>query len=103
MPDNFMHLGFINQLFAGARIIHCVRDPLDTCLSGYMQNFRRGNLQTNDLGHLGAYYRRRVMSIVAGPRDGWIDGARHARIHAPPGHALQASPGNFQQLRSSTA
>ena len=63
MPYNFRHLGFINQLFAGARIIHCVRDPLDTCLSSYMQNFRRGNLQTNDLGHLGAYYNnyRRLM------------------------------------------
>ncbi len=63
LPYNFRHLGFINQLFAGARIIHCVRDPLDTCLSNYMQNFRRGNLQTNDLGHLGAYYNdyRRLM------------------------------------------
>ena len=63
MPNNFLRLAFINQLFAGARIIHCVRDPLDTCLSNYMQNFSRGNLQSNDLGHLGAYYNdyRRLM------------------------------------------
>ena len=63
LPYNFGHLGFINQLFTSARIIHCVRDPLDTCLSSYMQNFRRGNLQTYDLGHLGAYYNdyRRLM------------------------------------------
>ena len=63
MPNNFLRLGFINQLFAGARIVHCVRDPLDTCLSNYMQNFTRGNLQSNDLGHLGAYFNdyRRLM------------------------------------------
>ena len=63
MPYNFLHLGFISQLFPGARILHCVRDPLDTCLSNYMQNFRRVNLQSNDLGHLGAYYKdyRRLM------------------------------------------
>jgi len=39
MPANFMHLGFIQALFPGARIIHCVRDPLDTGLSCYFQDF----------------------------------------------------------------
>jgi hypothetical protein len=56
MPYNFLHLGLISLLFPRARIIHCVRDPLDTCLSGYFENFRRGNFHTFDLGHLGAYY-----------------------------------------------
>ena len=35
MPANFLHLGLIALLFPKARIVHCVRDPLDTCLSCY--------------------------------------------------------------------
>ncbi len=56
MPYNFLHLGLISQLYPGARVVHCRRDPLDTCLSCYFQNFRRGNFQTYDLGHLGQYF-----------------------------------------------
>lgn len=58
LPYNFQHLGFIAQLFPNARIVHCVRDPLDICLSCYFQDFSRTNFQTYDLGHLGAYYRQ---------------------------------------------
>ncbi len=56
MPYNFLHLGLISLLFPGARIIHCLRDPMDTCTSCYFQGFRAGNAQTFDLGHLGAFY-----------------------------------------------
>lgn len=38
-PLNFLHLGLITRLFPNARIVHCTRDPLDTCLSVYFQNF----------------------------------------------------------------
>jgi tetratricopeptide (TPR) repeat protein len=58
MPANFKHLGLIAQLFPEARIIHCVRDPLDTCLSCYFQHFSPSITYANDLGHLGAYYRQ---------------------------------------------
>ena len=57
MPGNFMYLGFIAQAFPGARIIHCRRDPLDTCLSGYFQNFGGAQTYMNDLGDLGFVYR----------------------------------------------
>ncbi len=56
MPYNFMHLGFIAQLFPGARIVHCRREPMDSCLSCYFQNFSHGNFQTYRLAHLGAFY-----------------------------------------------
>lgn len=39
MPANFIHLGVIHALFPNARVIHCLRDPLDTCLSCYFQDF----------------------------------------------------------------
>jgi tetratricopeptide (TPR) repeat protein len=58
MPYNFERLGLISLLFAGARIIHCRRDPLDSCLSCYFQNFSRGNFQTYNLRHLGLYHRQ---------------------------------------------
>lgn len=43
MPGNLMYLGLISTLFPGAKIIHCVRNPLDTCLSCYFQRFNRSN------------------------------------------------------------
>jgi tetratricopeptide (TPR) repeat protein len=63
MPFNFWHLGLITLLFPGARVIHCLRNPLDTCLSCYFQSFARGNLYSFDLRHAGVYYRqyRRLM------------------------------------------
>ena len=62
LPGNFMHLGLIELLFPGARIIHCMRDPLDTCVSCYSQNFS-GHEYMHDLAHLGVFYReyRRLM------------------------------------------
>jgi tetratricopeptide (TPR) repeat protein len=34
-PFNFLHLGLISRAFPYARIIHCRRHPVDTCLSIY--------------------------------------------------------------------
>lgn len=64
MPGNFLHLGLIAQLFPRARIIHCMRDPLDTCLSCFFQHFGRGLSYTNSLTHVGLFYReyRRLMA-----------------------------------------
>ncbi|HKJ21480.1 MAG TPA: sulfotransferase, partial [Gammaproteobacteria bacterium] len=63
LPANFLHLGLISQLFPDARIIHCVRDPMDTCLSCYFQNFSPAYAYTFRLSHLGEFYRqyRRIM------------------------------------------
>lgn len=64
MPQNFLHLGLIAMLFPVARVIHCVRDPLDTCLSCFFQDFGGDLAYTYDLGDLGFYYReyRRLMA-----------------------------------------
>jgi hypothetical protein len=63
MPANLFGLGLAEVLLPGARVIHCVRNPLDTCLSCYMTYFAFGNEFSADLSHLGAYYRdcRRMM------------------------------------------
>ncbi len=63
MPTNFMHLGFIALLFPRARVVHCLRDPLDSCLSIYFQHFHHGNDYAHDLADIGFFYRqyRRLM------------------------------------------
>ncbi|MHB8256708.1 MAG: tetratricopeptide repeat protein [Acidiferrobacterales bacterium] len=58
MPHNFMYLGLIDLLFPGARIIHCMRDPVDTCLSIYFQRFNDFHAYARDLTSLGRYYRQ---------------------------------------------
>jgi tetratricopeptide (TPR) repeat protein len=56
MPFNFRHLGVIALLFPNARIIHCQRDPLDVCLSGYFAKFREPLDFTFNLIELAKYY-----------------------------------------------
>jgi tetratricopeptide (TPR) repeat protein len=38
-PQNFHYLALIHAVFPRARIIHCRRHPVDTCLSIYFQKF----------------------------------------------------------------
>ncbi|MCB9838773.1 MAG: sulfotransferase [Phycisphaeraceae bacterium] len=62
-PLNFMHLGIISRVFPGARVIHCLRNPIDTCVSCYFHNFIGATAFTDDLAGLGSYYNdyRRLM------------------------------------------
>jgi hypothetical protein len=64
MTQNFLHLGLIALLFPMARVIHCMRDPFDTCLSCYFQDFFGDHPYAYDLADLGFYYRqyRRLMA-----------------------------------------
>ena len=56
MPENYRHLVLIRLLFPDARIIHCTRDPVDTCLSCYFQQFVGYYDYAYDLADLGAHY-----------------------------------------------
>jgi len=57
MPDNFQHLGLINILFPKAKVIHCTREPYDTCLSCYFQQFSGDYPYAYNLENLGYYYK----------------------------------------------
>jgi tetratricopeptide (TPR) repeat protein len=63
MPANFMFLGLIHAALPLARIIHLERNPIDTCLSIYFQNFGSAHSYANDLDDLAHYYSeyRRIM------------------------------------------
>jgi tetratricopeptide (TPR) repeat protein len=55
-PLNFKYLGFILLMFPNAKIIHARRDPIDTCLSCFCQNFTKGQEYSFNLEHLGHFY-----------------------------------------------
>lgn len=57
MPTNFEALWLAELLFPDSRVIHCIRDPRDTCLSCYFTDFAGGNAFAYDLGTLAAYHR----------------------------------------------
>jgi len=54
-PSNFFLLGLIRAVLPRARIIHMQRDPRDTCLSIYFQQFEAANTYANDLQDLAHY------------------------------------------------
>jgi hypothetical protein len=56
MPHNFLNLGLIDRLFPGARVIHCRRNPMDTCLSCFTHDLAGMHTYSNDLATLGTYY-----------------------------------------------
>ena len=55
-PHNYEWLGMIALLFPRAHVIHCRRDPLDNCVSMFMQNFNATHGYNQDLELLGRYY-----------------------------------------------
>jgi tetratricopeptide (TPR) repeat protein len=57
--ENSRNLGLIAVLFPAAPVIHCFRDPRDTCISCYMSSILPGpHPYISDLGDLGFAYRQ---------------------------------------------
>jgi Sulfotransferase family len=79
LPGNFLRIGLIHLMFPNARIIHSMRDPMDTCLSCYSKLFNVGLPFTYDLAELGRYYRA-YSELMA-----------HWRSVLPPGAMLEVS------------
>jgi hypothetical protein len=75
-PENSDFLGLIYSVFPNARVIYMQRDPIDTCLSCYFQQFLTGLNFTLDLSDLAHYYgeHQRIMT--------------HWRAVLPPGFIL---------------
>jgi tetratricopeptide (TPR) repeat protein len=57
-PTNFLYLWLVSLAFPGARVIHCLRDPLDTCLSCYFQNFNSRQPFAGNLHYLEVVYKQ---------------------------------------------
>lgn len=57
MPNNFPLAGLVALILPQARIVNCLRDPVDTGLSCYRQLFARGHHWSYDLEDIAAHYR----------------------------------------------
>jgi tetratricopeptide (TPR) repeat protein len=65
LPANFLNLGLAQLLFPRARVVYCRRDPMDTGLSCFQQDFRSPGMDfARDLSHIGIYQQgcRRLMT-----------------------------------------
>ena len=58
MPSNYYFAGLIHLALPNAKIIHTVRDPVDTCISCFSKLFAGEQNHTYDLSELGRYYQR---------------------------------------------
>jgi hypothetical protein len=85
MPFNFLWVGLVRALLPNARMVHCRRNPVDTCLSIYSTNFRGGFV--SDRAGLVEYYRhyRRLMDHWRAvlPADRLLDVDYEDAIRAP--------------------
>lgn len=63
LPGNFIRLGLIAILFPDAKIINCIRNPIDTCLSCYFHDFTGVHSYLYDMDDLVSFYKnyQRVM------------------------------------------
>jgi tetratricopeptide (TPR) repeat protein len=57
LPSNFRHAGLLHLALPRARIIHCMRDPLDTLFSVYATLFSGRQDFAFDQREIGRYYR----------------------------------------------
>jgi Flp pilus assembly protein TadD len=58
LPANFLNLGLVQLMFPSARVIYCRRDPMDTGLSCFQQDFRSPGMGfARDLAFIGLYQR----------------------------------------------
>jgi Sulfotransferase family/Tetratricopeptide repeat len=55
-PHNFQYIGLIGALLPNAKIVHCRRDPVATCVSIFTQGFNSNHHYASDLRDLGEYY-----------------------------------------------
>ncbi|MCP4022881.1 MAG: tetratricopeptide repeat protein [Desulfobacteraceae bacterium] len=57
MPHNFMNIGLIKSMLPNAKLIHCLRDPMDTCFSIFKNFFHdKGHKYAYSMEELGQYY-----------------------------------------------
>jgi tetratricopeptide (TPR) repeat protein len=55
---NYYFLGILYKAFPNAKVIHTMRNPVDTCLSCYTKLFKDDMPYTYDLRELGRYHKR---------------------------------------------
>jgi tetratricopeptide (TPR) repeat protein len=85
-PSNFLFIGAIHRALPRARIIHVLRDPVDTCYAIFKTLFKDGYPYSYDLCELAAYYcaYRELMQHWRTALPGWIFEVTYEELVAAP-------------------
>ena len=85
-PANFLNVGFICQALPRAKILHMVRDPVETCFSNLRELFSEINPHSYDQREMADYFvrYRRLMSHWHEIAPGRILDVDYARLTADP-------------------
>ena len=91
LPSNFLNLGFICQALPQAKILHMVRDPMETCFSNLRELFGEANPYSYDQIELADYHRqyRRLMPHWHAMFPGRILDVEYAALTREPEAALR--------------
>jgi len=86
LPSNFLNIGFICRALPQAKILHMVRDPVETCFSNLRELFSSTNPYSYDQVELADYYLqyRRLMAHWHAMYPGRILDVDYARLTADP-------------------
>jgi tetratricopeptide (TPR) repeat protein len=86
LPSNFLNIGFICRALPDAKILHMVRDPMETCFSNLRELFSSANPYSYDLLELADYFLeyRRLMEHWHARYPGRILDVDYAQLTADP-------------------
>jgi hypothetical protein len=86
LPVNFLYCGAIRKALPNARIVHLVRDPMDTCYAVFKTLFNQAYPFSYDLAELADYYAayRRMMDHWHAAMPGAVIDVRYEDLVADP-------------------
>lgn len=89
-PSNFLNVGFILRALPRAKILHMVRDPLETCFSNLRELFTGVNAYSYDQEQLASYYLQylRLMEHWHSLFPGQILDVSYAALTSTPGQEM---------------
>lgn len=91
LPSNFLNIGFICQALPQAKILHMVRDPMETCFSNLRELFSEANAYSYDQVELADYFiqYRRLMAHWHQAYPGRILDVSYAELTADPAATMR--------------
>ena len=91
LPSNFLNIGFICWTLPEAKILHMVRDPVETCFSNLRELFSEANPYSYDQLELADYFLqyRRLMRHWHEQYPGRILDVSYARLTAEPDRVMR--------------
>lgn len=91
LPSNFLNAGFICTALPQAKLLHMVRDPIETCFSNLRELFSSANAYSYDQAELADFYiqYRRLMAHWHAAFPGRILDVDYARLVSDPESVLR--------------